>query len=371
LSIFTDAIKDVCMVAQEHAEAVDKDGRFPGEAIEAMKRGGLMGVLLSGKNASRPPPLAEISGFCRALGRSCASTAMIFAMHHLQVATLAAAAGSSAWLDGFLKRIGEEQLLLAGSTTESGSGGDVRSSICALARGNDRVKFNKDASVISYGLYADAILVTARRDESAGPSDQAIVVLLSSDLALSPARKWRALGMRGTCSDGYRIQADIPDDRVIAVPYDAIHRDVVLPVSHLLWSGVWLGIASEASETAQRFLRSRYTSLKPRREVALWRLTEMQRAVGLLENEIEAFLSAYLCENKQTPQKAAALKLNASELALSVVEHALSICGIAGYREDDEFSISRNLRDVLSAPLMIHNDRLRVDGGAGLLLGRT
>jgi acyl-CoA dehydrogenase len=32
--------------------------------------------------------------------------------------------------------------------------------------------------------------------------------------------------------------------------------------------------------------------------------------------------------------------------------------GLAGYRNDGEFSIGRHLRDVLSAPIMINNDRI-------------
>ena len=32
--------------------------------------------------------------------------------------------------------------------------------------------------------------------------------------------------------------------------------------------------------------------------------------------------------------------------------------GLAGYRNDGEFSLSRHLRDVLSAPIMINNERI-------------
>jgi len=33
-------------------------------------------------------------------------------------------------------------------------------------------------------------------------------------------------------------------------------------------------------------------------------------------------------------------------------------CGLSGYRNDSEFSIGRHLRDVLSSPIMINNDRI-------------
>ena len=52
------------------------------------------------------------------------------------------------------------------------------------------------------------------------------------------------------------------------------------------------------------------------------------------------------------------LKVNASEQAVSTVMSALQATGLAGYRNDSDFSIGRLLRDVLSAPIMINNERI-------------
>ena len=38
--------------------------------------------------------------------------------------------------------------------------------------------------------------------------------------------------------------------------------------------------------------------------------------------------------------------------------HAMRTCGLSGYRNDGDFTIGRHLRDVLSAPIMINNDRI-------------
>jgi len=51
-------------------------------------------------------------------------------------------------------------------------------------------------------------------------------------------------------------------------------------------------------------------------------------------------------------------KVQVSELATTTVLSALRACGLSGYRNDTEFSIGRHLRDILSAPLMINNDRI-------------
>ena len=52
------------------------------------------------------------------------------------------------------------------------------------------------------------------------------------------------------------------------------------------------------------------------------------------------------------------LKVEASELAVATVMSAMRACGLSGYRNDGDFTVGRHLRDVLSAPIMINNDRI-------------
>jgi acyl-CoA dehydrogenase len=61
------------------------------------------------------------------------------------------------------------------------------------------------------------------------------------------------------------------------------------------------------------------------------------------------------------------LKTGVSEACLAVVEEALLVCGFAGYANEGPYSLSRHLRDIHSARLMIHNDRVR-DNTANLLM---
>jgi acyl-CoA dehydrogenase len=61
-------------------------------------------------------------------------------------------------------------------------------------------------------------------------------------------------------------------------------------------------------------------------------------------------------------------KVEASELAVSTVMSALRACGLSGYRNDSEFTIGRHLRDVLSSPPMINNDRILANISAASLM---
>ena len=84
------------------------------------------------------------------LGQQCANTAMVFAMHQIQVAAIVRHCGASVWFDGWLADLAHRQLLLASATTEVEVGGDVRRSICAVERDGDALRLCKQAPVISY-----------------------------------------------------------------------------------------------------------------------------------------------------------------------------------------------------------------------------
>jgi acyl-CoA dehydrogenase len=62
------------------------------------------------------------------------------------------------------------------------------------------------------------------------------------------------------------------------------------------------------------------------------------------------------------------LKVDASELAVETVTAAMRTCGLTGYRNDGEASLGRHLRDILSAPIMINNDRILANLAASSLL---
>ena len=46
------------------------------------------------------------------------------------------------------------------------------------------------------------------------------------------------------------------------------------------------------------------------------------------------------------------------------------ICGISGYKNGSKYSVGRHLRDLLSAPIMINNDRMLESTGNLLLMHR-
>ena len=128
---------EAASVAARYAEDVDAARRFPREAIAAMKQGRLLGAMIPVELGGEGAALAEIAEICSLLGQQCASAGMIYAMHQIQVSSLALHAQTSEWHRTFLHRVAEEQLLLASATSEAGVGGDLRTSLCAVERDGD------------------------------------------------------------------------------------------------------------------------------------------------------------------------------------------------------------------------------------------
>jgi acyl-CoA dehydrogenase len=65
-----------------------------------------------------------------------------------------------------------------------------------------------------------------------------------------------------------------------------------------------------------------------------------------------------------------ALKVSASRMVVDIVHHSLTICGMAGYRNDSKLSLGRLLRDAHGAALMVNNDRLNANNAQMLLIHR-
>ena len=353
-------------VAGVHAADVDREARFPKETLDALAGARLLGALVPVELGGLGHDLGEAAVVVRELARHCASSAMVLAMHHIQVACLVRHGRTEA-LQDLLRHVAADQLLLASATTELGIGGDTRTSGCAVdADATGDFTLTKQAPVISYGEYADVVLATARRDPQAPSGDQVLVACERGQLTLTPLSDWDTLGFRGTCSRGFTLDARGHVDRICADPFADISSQTMLPVSHLLWSSLWLGLAEEASWRAQRFVQKAARRDPGNTPPGANRLAELLVVRQQLAASVESLLTRYLAIRDEPDATGAidfmvevnALKISASTLVVDVIGRAMLVCGIAGYREDSEFSLGRLLRDAHGAAVMVNNDRI-------------
>lgn len=368
----------VAAVAAQHAEQVDRDGRFPAEAVLALKDARLLSLLIPVEMGGAGATLAEVAELCSLLGQHCASTAMIFAMHHIKVSSLVSHGADSEWHRAFMRRLADEQLLLGSATTEGGVGGSLRTSVCAFERQGETFRIRKEGALISYGAQSDAILITARRASDAPPSDQQMAVLLAGQYQLERTGSWDALGMRGTCSEGFTFSGEAPCEQIFEHSFAEIASQSMLATAHLLWGAVWHGIAADAVARAQSFVRKearRRPDVTPPGALRLAEAsTKLQHMRTSILEGLKRFAKAKENEDDLNSMSFAVamnnVKTGSSQLAIEVINHALLIAGIAGYKNDTPFSVGRHMRDALSAQVMISNDRIYTNMSSLLLAHR-
>jgi acyl-CoA dehydrogenase len=353
-------------VASAHVVAVDAEARFPSEAFAELRKQRLLGIQVPQSLDGEGATIAEIADVCYILGQSCSSTALIYAMHQIKMACIVRHFKSNAAHERILRRIAAEQLLMASSTTEGQAGGNVRSSEAAVEHDGEQITLERKATVISYAVEADGIVTTARRAADAQGNDQVLLVLLKSDYTLERLQVWDTLGMRGTHSEGFTLRARAAAGQILPEPYEKIHAQTMVPFAHLLWGSVWAGIAAAAAAKAQAFVRHVVRQSNGQTPPGAAHFTQAVSTLRTLRGVLATSLRSY--EAIMTDEKAISslefqamitlTKVQVSELAVTTVLTALRACGLAGYRNDTEFTIGRLLRDVLSAPIMISNDRI-------------
>jgi acyl-CoA dehydrogenase len=362
-------------VAGPVADEVDRKARFPAEAMEALRAAQLLSVLIPTDLGGDGVTIGQTAGAVNALARYCGSTAMVYAMHQMQVACLVRH-GRSEILRDYQRAIVDRQLLLASATTELGVGGDIRSSVCAVERQGGRFTLEKKAPVISYGESADGVLATARRSPDSPPSDQVLVLCTAPGLTLEVSGEWDTFGFRGTCSPGFSLKAEGDERQILDDPFADIASRTMLPVSHILWSSVWLGLAAAAVDRARRFVRTEARKNPGVTSPAAVRLSQLmtvyQQMEALVHEAVETYDAAY--DDLETLSGMGfaialnGLKVSTSTLVVDIVGEALKICGIAGYREDSPYSMGRLLRDAYGAAVMVSNDRIIANNAQMLMV---
>ena len=365
-STFPQRTEAVATAAASEAEDVDRHARFPQKAIDAARQQRLLGVQVPQEFGGDGASIFDITDMCYALGRACSSTAMIFAMHQTKVACLIRHGTGSRYHEALMRRVASEQLLLASSTTEGQNGGNIRFSAAAVEHAGSEISLVRNATVISYGAQADGIVTIARRANDAAGSDQVLLAITRDDYTLERSLEWETLGMRGTCSAGFELKFNGSSEQIFPEGYDRIHAQTMTPVAHLCWSSAWAGIAAAAVERAQLFIRKAARGAGGQLPPGAAHFTAAKMTLAKLRAVITANLDAYAAHEHDERALSSLdfqssinlLKVEASELAVATVMSAMRACGLSGYRNDGDFSIGRLLRDVLSAPIMINNERI-------------
>ena len=364
-------------IAEPNAGDVDQSARFPIEAVSALKKSKILSAGIPVDLGGGGLNIVEQGELCRLLATYCASTSMVLGMHFIKISSIVHFGKNSDKLAGYLRSVVEEQRLVASVTSEEGIGGNLRNSICAVEMNGDTFELTKHSTCLSYGAEADDLLITARKDANAPASGQVVVLAQKGDFTLEQTGEWDSMGMRGTCSPPFIVRVKAPSWQVFGPSFAEIAARTMVPDTHYIWSNVWLGIACDASARARALVQARARknpSELPENAKELAVLdTKLQQFSDTVKSTGRDYMQAH--ENDDTEKLSSigfslrinALKLSASTFAADICMKAMRICGFAGYLNNSPYSVTRQLRDALSAAPMIGNGRIVETNATNLL----
>lgn len=363
------------------AAEIDRQNRFPQESIDALREAGLLGFFVPASHGGYDGTIRAYSRIAALLGAGCLSTALIWAMHCQQVAVLAAHAAQQH--PDVLTTIAQRGSLVASVTTEYGKGGDLLSAESPLAQEHGRLRLQRVAPIVSYGQQAAFYLITMRSGAERPANDVSLVLVTPADGEVAVRGEWNAMGMRGTCSVPMEFNVLVDHERVIGRSFREVALQTMVPVGHIGWASAWFGAARGAFTGFVRQLRSGKQRHKLKSDLFVSRLANLRVSLDLMDAMVYRVVDQYATLRQcAAPPEAYEdiaynialnnLKVAVSRLAFSVVEGLIELSGLSqGYLKNDSLGLERVFRDLKSAALMYHNDRLIVANGKLLLIEHT
>ena len=151
-------------VAATHADDVDRNARFPHESLEALKEARALSAFVPAELGGGGLPFETIAAASFELGRRCGATAMVFAMHQIQVACSDPPLDGAPWFDKYLSRpVGRATADRVGDLGSRDGRGHRALGRSGVHGDDGTCTFEKKATTVSYGAHADDLLTTVRR----------------------------------------------------------------------------------------------------------------------------------------------------------------------------------------------------------------
>ncbi|MEE1943036.1 acyl-CoA dehydrogenase family protein [Streptomyces sp. TRM 70361] len=371
-----DRVASVAAVAAEHAQRHDRDATFPVEALAELRRTGLLGLLVPTRDGGLGGAVKDMVEASTVLGRTDLSTAMIFAMHCQQVATVVRYAHGPLRAE-LLPQIAAGQRYLASVTTETGKGGHLLSSQSPLGTEGGDLLVDRFAPVVTGGRHADGYLITVQSPQPDSEHQVSLVYARRDQLTVERHGRWQPLGMRASDSGALRLTGRVPPHQTVGAhgSFATMAKELFAPMAHLGWSACWLGTSAGALSRVLKLLRSpqgrNRTDLGS--DLLLTRLAETRQRLdavhALLQRAQRVVAAGGDLSLPRVQLLLNTLKVTASEDCHQAVQILIDALGMRhGYLGDSPTGLERALRDLRSASLNYSNDRLRLADGRLALL---
>ena len=326
-------------VVQPLAAEVDRDHRFPQEAIDAAAQSGLLGVLIPRRYGGAGLDALAFAICVEELAQACASTAVIVDVHTSVGTEPILLFGDDEQKSRWLPRLATGELLGAFALTEPASGSDAASLTTTARHNGDGYVLNGTKVFITNIGHAGLYVVFART----GPDEKAAGVtafLVPADArGVRVGQVFHKMGLHGSPT-GELILEDVSvpaANRLGAEGQGFTVAMRALDSGRIGISGQALGIGQAAVDETRAFMRD-----KGHDQGDDFTLADM--ATRVESARLLAYQAAWLCSRGLPFTRQASMsKLHCTDTAMQVALDALQIAGPEGAASGNP--LERHVRD--------------------------
>ena len=335
----------------------DKAGRFSTEAIDALGKVGLLGLMLPAEHGGSGLGPRTFAAVVATLAEADASVAMVYVMHVLAAATIAAARPGSA-VAPVLKDIGAGRHLCTLAFSEAGSRSHFWAPVSRARRNSGSVSITAKKSFVTSAGHAQSYVVSSLSPDGAVATDSTLYLVLAGARGLSVAGAWDGMGLRANASSPMALEdcevldgLQLTDDKAGF----QVMLNVVLPLFNLASASVSLGICRAAvAATATHLKTARFEHLGQSLGESLPTL-RAQLATMQIDTDGLAVRIDDLIDHLERPRETTMLrvleaKAAAGDVAISVTSTAMRVCGGAAFAKHT--GIERLFRDAHAGAVM-------------------
>jgi alkylation response protein AidB-like acyl-CoA dehydrogenase len=345
---FQRTVREFCKAEiAPHAQAWDRDERFPRDVIDKLGPLGVMGIVIDEKYGGAGADYSCVATVVEEFARWDGSVAITVASHNGLCTGHINHAGNQEQKQRYLPRLASGQTLGAWCLTEPGSGSDAGAARTRAVKQGDRWILNGTKMFITQGSVAGVYVVLASTSPEKKQKGLTAFIVEAGQKGLRVGKHLEKMGLHAsdTCEVVFE-DVEVADENRLG-ELDAGFKDTlrILERGRITIGAMALGLGRGALEDALHYAKERNAFGRPIADFQAiqWMLadsaTELDAARLLIQRA--AFLQD---KGVRTNRESAMAKLYASEAASRACYRAIQVHGGYGYVR--EYNVERYFRDV-------------------------
>ncbi len=348
----SERLAPVLDVAAGNAREVNHDGRYPDEAVAALRESGLLGLTLptdAGGLGGGPHELISVLG---SLAGTCGSTAMIYLMH--VSAAMPVSVAPPPGLPDLLGQMADGTALGTLAFSEAGSRSHFWAPVSTATGDNGTTHLTASKSWVTSANNADVFIASTGSADVEGGID--LFALPAGTDGIDPSGPWHGMGLRGNDSGPMTMDARVPVEYRLGEAGTGLDTmlQVVLPWFNLGNASVSMGLARAAVDAAVAHTSS---ATLEHLDQSLASLPTIRAQLARMSIDLASTLSylATTADRLIEPQDDTVLyvlgaKATANDAALRITDSAMRVCGGAAFSE--HLQVNRFFRDARAGHVM-------------------